>query len=828
MLERPGMVTDLLGLIAESEPVDIKRTIKVFTNVYRHSLRLACEGQLDAFIYENSYPEVSSASRRLMEVLKTSVDEGITVQLVRYLESSAEAHMTCDLSKHPQIARLTAPAIQQIYDSLVEFVGTPYVSGYPFCLAIRAIFSIACYREDLRPAVVALATKLLDTPPPNFYEHNVRGYKKVLQRNFFRLLKLAKTDQDREKLVNLLTRVGIHRKRLTLWIPKVAKKRPLPTDLHAKRVPGRFSPPEKKKARLSPPRDYKESVPVAPTKSISEMISKLKALPKKAAPVNATEMLNKILAGASGANGKSSSDSNVGDCPLPPVARRRSSADEALPSVDPPRSPVAVRRSSNEERGPSTDASTACVVGKSELMHSRAVAAENTDTPRSPDADNRAPNVARRSPDVDRRSPNVDQLSSNADRRSPNADRRSPNADRRSPNADRGSPNADRRSPNAEGRSPNAEGRSPNTDRYSPNAHRRSPNADRRSPNADRPCPNAEPHSPGSSSSADEKTRTSKPVATAGMPFVERCSPEEKFLYDKFNLDFVVHMIMENLHNTPEGTPSYIPTLIMKELNFMREDLSLLMAMHLKDQDILGPGLRKVAVKTGDLKLSSSSGLNPNTAAQNPSVTAVTRDPRVKNDPNHQKTYARADASDSLNCNKLIQTGSISRDPRSGANKLVRPNGYVQSGNNPEMGTNRDPRVNSISNANRDPRSRPVLAVDANRRDPRIKDSISRCENNNVDPRTNSSMLKNLESIPLPPVLEEILASVKNASNIPVEPSRGAPPLLPLPKVTGAPSLAPASVAGRDPRKVARGVTVPVPLQDPRQRKDVSPWDVYQ
>ena len=230
MLHTPGMLTGMLDLVTASEPADVKRVIQVFTKVYTHSLRLLSEGEFDAGIYEARHPELSGVSRKLIEILKTSVDEGVTLQLVRYLECVAEAHLKYDLAKYPHIAQSTNPMTQLVFDTLIDFIGTPYVGGCPFYLAIRTLFSIAVYRDDLRSKVVTLATKLLETPPPNFYDHNVRGFKKVLQRSVFRLLKITKRDSNKEILINLLAKVGVPRRKLTKWAPRPSKKRPYPID----------------------------------------------------------------------------------------------------------------------------------------------------------------------------------------------------------------------------------------------------------------------------------------------------------------------------------------------------------------------------------------------------------------------------------------------------------------------------------------------------------------------------------------------------------------------------------------------------------------------
>lgn len=220
MLSEPGMVAGIVELIDESDPDAAKKAIRVFTNIYRHSLGQLCVGNLDPSAYEERYPELSASFRRIMNVLKTAENEGVAVQLIRCLESGAESYMRANLTQFPRVFSLTSCVLQQIFDALVEYINTPYVGGVAFRVAIKPLFSIGCYRRDLRPMIIQLTSKFLDHPPPNLFEHGIRSYRKVLQRNIFRFLITEKVDKKRMNLINLLIRVGIPRFRLEYLIPK--------------------------------------------------------------------------------------------------------------------------------------------------------------------------------------------------------------------------------------------------------------------------------------------------------------------------------------------------------------------------------------------------------------------------------------------------------------------------------------------------------------------------------------------------------------------------------------------------------------------------------
>ncbi|KAF2350354.1 hypothetical protein FHG87_018890, partial [Trinorchestia longiramus] len=317
MLAEPGLVSRLQELIDDKEPEVVKRTIRVFTNVYRHSLSLVASGELAPQKYEQSYAEISAVSNKLIGMLKTAENEGIIVHLVRYLEAALVSHILSDLSLFPHIAQMTAPVLKKGVDALIEFVRTPYVGGSAFCVAIRALISVACYQVNLRPCITELAEDLINTPPPNLFDHNIRSFHKTLQRNLFRLLKRAEADEDKKRLVNLMVRVGVPKRRLAEFVPR-SKKRTSTTQEPCSS--SRLSPPRSKRIKLTEeevvkfrpsssieltpeeirrfgPQSLPKSMRQSPAleKMLSDVPKEIPLEPKPKLPVSITSILDHIL-----------------------------------------------------------------------------------------------------------------------------------------------------------------------------------------------------------------------------------------------------------------------------------------------------------------------------------------------------------------------------------------------------------------------------------------------------------------------------------------------------------------------------------------------------
>lgn len=267
MLSAPDLVSGLCDLLADPDPAVVKRTIRVFANVYRHALQLLATGDLDEATFTGAWPAVRSVADLLTSMLATTENEGVIVHIVRFLEAAIVAHLLSDINRYPELAVQGPKIIDKEIAALIGLVKTPYVGGSVFIVAVRALITVACYKRDLWQPVTDLIQKKIISPPPTLFDHNVRSLKKTLQRNLFRLLRRANTPALRGQLIEMMVSVGVPRRLLSQWAPpQETRKRP-PQTQSDDAITGRSTPPNKKAKqesdtsennRKTPPRDPRE------------------------------------------------------------------------------------------------------------------------------------------------------------------------------------------------------------------------------------------------------------------------------------------------------------------------------------------------------------------------------------------------------------------------------------------------------------------------------------------------------------------------------------------------------------------------------------------
>ncbi|KAK7070126.1 hypothetical protein SK128_006709 [Halocaridina rubra] len=269
MLSEPDLVSGLQDLLDDPDPAVVKRTIRVFANVYRHALQLLAKGDLDEQIFTAAWPEVKKVAEKLMSMLSGAEHEGIIIHIVRFLEAALVAHLISDISRYPDLEAQSDPIIAKGIDAITDLLLTPYVGGSSFIVAMRAIITVACYKPDIRDEVVELIEKQISSPPPTLFDHNVRSLNKILQRNLFRLLRRASLPGLRSRLIDMMVTVGVSRRMLAQWAPpQEERKRPAQVLSNDDIISGRNTPPTKRQkndptsdeeGRLSPPSDPRES-----------------------------------------------------------------------------------------------------------------------------------------------------------------------------------------------------------------------------------------------------------------------------------------------------------------------------------------------------------------------------------------------------------------------------------------------------------------------------------------------------------------------------------------------------------------------------------------
>nr|XP_045624151.1 uncharacterized protein LOC123774066 isoform X2 [Procambarus clarkii] len=268
MLSAPDLVSGLRDLLADPDHAVVKRTIRVFANVYRHAFQLLSTGDLDEVTFNGAWPAVKSVAEQLIHMLTTAENEGLIIHIVRFLEAALIAHLLSDVSRFPELATQIPKIVAKGVNALKALVTTPYVGGSAFIVAVRALITVACYKRDLWVPVTNLIEKQIASPPPTLFDHNVRSLHKILQRNLFRLLRRADSTPLRSQLIEMMVTVGVPRRMLSQWAPPQENRKRSAQLAHSEdAITGRNTPPTAKRAkhenvnenRRTPPRDPREA-----------------------------------------------------------------------------------------------------------------------------------------------------------------------------------------------------------------------------------------------------------------------------------------------------------------------------------------------------------------------------------------------------------------------------------------------------------------------------------------------------------------------------------------------------------------------------------------
>lgn len=256
MIKDPELVLGFQELVTDSDAVVVKRTVKVFTSVYHHTLRLLSLGELDEELLMKSWSSVNGVVDRLLAMVRGCDNEGVLMYILRFLEAAITAHLSYDLTRFPVVFERGREVIKTGLKALKDLVTTPYVGGSSFNVGVRALISIACLRPDLWEPVTDLLKKQVASLPPTLFDHNVRSLNKTLQKNLFRLLRRADKFELKEKLIDMMVSVGVSRKMIAPWAPQAleTRKRSPPQQLSDSiYIRGSFSPPAEKKLRIDSP-----------------------------------------------------------------------------------------------------------------------------------------------------------------------------------------------------------------------------------------------------------------------------------------------------------------------------------------------------------------------------------------------------------------------------------------------------------------------------------------------------------------------------------------------------------------------------------------------
>ena len=227
MLKDPELVLGFKELLNDSEPLVVKRTMRVFSLVYHHALRLvgsnsAVFGEADLL---KVWLELKDVVDTILGMVTNCENEGILIHIIRFLDAAIQAHLSSDLHRYPKVLECGRDVVRKGLKCLKDLVNTPYINGTSFIIATKSLISVACIRKDLHDPVGELLIKLFSSLPPTLFDHNVRSFYKMLQRNLILFLKKIESPSLRGKIVEIAVKSGVHRKMLLQYTRLEEKKR---------------------------------------------------------------------------------------------------------------------------------------------------------------------------------------------------------------------------------------------------------------------------------------------------------------------------------------------------------------------------------------------------------------------------------------------------------------------------------------------------------------------------------------------------------------------------------------------------------------------------
>jgi len=210
--------------------------------------------------------------------------------------------------------------------------------------------------------------------------------------------------------------------------------------------------------------------------------------------------------------------------------------------------------------------------------------------------------------------------------------------------------------------------------------------------------------------------KSTAPLNTESNSFTDRCSANEKVLYNRLNLENVVDIVLENFVNTPEVQPQYMPTIITKDIDIMRQDSSLLLGLYLKDHDSVNVKMDRKYLESCTPNSSSicdpTSKPKPLNESAWHSYNSINR---LSPSHNHRTSPIPIDVSSTTSKNLLSKDGDeVSSAPVHQQTQHIKD--HSPHGDN---GVSCDEHVSPVSSGSQSPRNVIARSGDATSRDPR-------------------------------------------------------------------------------------------------------------
>ncbi|KAL7637498.1 UNVERIFIED_CONTAM: hypothetical protein RMT77_012226 [Armadillidium vulgare] len=220
----PDIALGFLGIIAYITNANIlKKTIRCFTRVYHHTLRLLSLGKLEEEKVMKSWTSVIEVVDRLLAMVRVCDNKGVVVYIIHFLEAAITAHLSFDLTSFPAVYKSGRKVIKIGFQTLKELVSTPFVGGSAFNFAFRTLISIACHRPKQKEPIKKILREKIEFLPRTLYHHNVESLYKTLDKGMFYILHRKEKLEHLGRLTDTTEKITVSAKNIAPYAHQLDK-----------------------------------------------------------------------------------------------------------------------------------------------------------------------------------------------------------------------------------------------------------------------------------------------------------------------------------------------------------------------------------------------------------------------------------------------------------------------------------------------------------------------------------------------------------------------------------------------------------------------------
>lgn len=217
----PKVIANLNMMLYDAAVAVQKKVIVAATRLYKVALQWICNAKNISAVMESTWAYMTQLKSKICTLLD-SENEGIRVTTIKFIEMLVITQTRSDdyspkgdiaLDEVPMILRLFRPRkmeeeAKKVFDSMVEFHGTPHISSANLMACMQSLVIIAKSRSIFFPKVIQALEALHANLPPTLAKSQVSSVRKSLKLQLYHLGKHPVAAEYHSRISTLLLDLG--------------------------------------------------------------------------------------------------------------------------------------------------------------------------------------------------------------------------------------------------------------------------------------------------------------------------------------------------------------------------------------------------------------------------------------------------------------------------------------------------------------------------------------------------------------------------------------------------------------------------------------------